>query len=236
MKWRTIFSSKTMGDDEEVKVFGMWASPYSRRVELALKLKGIPYEYIEEDLSNKSALLIKHNPVHQKIPVLVHNGKSIPESLVILEYIDETWRNNPILLSQDPYDRAMARFWAKFIDEKILSTARKVSFTTRKEQEHAIEEVTEQLKLLENEVKGKAYFGGEGIGYVDIVANFLVFWFGNLQEALGINIFSQHKFPFIFEWIQKQLKIDMVDQCRIPKDKHLTYIQTRLAAFKSASK
>ncbi|TYH24074.1 hypothetical protein ES288_A03G062700v1 [Gossypium darwinii] len=145
-----------MGDDEEVKVFGMWASPYGRRVELALKLKGIPYEYIEEDLSNKSALLIKHNPVHQKIPVLVHNGKSIPESLVILEYIDETWRNNPILLSQDPYDRAMARFWAKFIDEKILSTTRKVSFTTGKEQEHAIEEVTEQLKLLENEVKGKA--------------------------------------------------------------------------------
>ncbi|KAK8492924.1 hypothetical protein V6N13_094506 [Hibiscus sabdariffa] len=222
---------------DEVKLFGMWASPYSRRVQLALKLKGIPYEYIEEDLSNKSSLLLKYNPVHQKIPVLVHNGKPIAESLVILEYIDETWRNNPVLLPQDPFERSMARFWAKFIDEKILITARKVSFNTGKEQEQAIEELTEQLKLLENELKGKPYFAGEAIGYLDIVvANFLVFWFRNLQEALGINMFTQEKFPIIFEWIKKLVKINVVEECRIPKERHLVYIRTRLEALKSASK
>ncbi|KAL4284100.1 hypothetical protein GQ457_16G009940 [Hibiscus cannabinus] len=222
---------------DEVKLFGMWASPYSRRVQLALKLKGIPYEYIEEDLSNKSSLLLKYNPVHQKIPVLVHNGKPIAESLVILEYIDETWRNNPVLLPQDPFERSMARFWAKFIDEKILITARKVSFNTGKEQEQAIEELTEQLKLLENELKGKPYFAGEAIGYLDIVvANFLVFWFRNLQEALGINMFTQEKFPIIFEWIKKLIKINVVEECRIPKERHLIYIRTRLEALKSASK
>uniref|UniRef100_A0A5B7BPC6 Glutathione S-transferase n=1 Tax=Davidia involucrata TaxID=16924 RepID=A0A5B7BPC6_DAVIN len=89
----------------------MWASTYSKRLELALKIKGIPYEYVEEDLSNKSPLLLKYNPVH-KIPVLVHNGKPIAESLIIIEYINETWKNEPRLLPDDPYKRAKVRFWA----------------------------------------------------------------------------------------------------------------------------
>jgi len=103
---------------EGVKLYGVWGSPFSRRVEIALKLKGIPYDYAEEDLQNKSPDVLKYNPVHKKIPVLVHNGKPIAESHVILEYIDETWPGYAIM-PEDPYDRAMARFWAKFIDDKV---------------------------------------------------------------------------------------------------------------------
>ena len=103
---------------EEVKLFGTWASVFSRRIEVALKLKGVQFEYIEENLSNKSPALLKYNPVHKKIPVLVHSGKPVAESLVILEYIGETWKHNPILPT-DPYEKAMARFWAKYMDDKV---------------------------------------------------------------------------------------------------------------------
>ncbi|XP_022732160.1 glutathione S-transferase U7-like [Durio zibethinus] len=226
---------------EEVKLFGMWASSYNLRIELALKLKGMPYEYIEEDLSNKSNVLLQLNSVHEKIPVLVHNGKPIMESLVILEYIDETWKNNP-LLPQDPYERATARFWAKFIDEKIQPTARNVNLAEGKEQEEAVEECCQQLKRLENELKGKSFFGSDTVGYLDIAALVIAFWFEVVREVVGLELVTEERFPILCKWIGKLQNIDAVNECaavnecRPPKEEHFNNIRTRFEAAKADSK
>ncbi|GLT37529.1 hypothetical protein SLA2020_118400 [Shorea laevis] len=176
---------------DEVKLFGTWGSTFSRRVEIALKLKGVSYELIEEDLSNKSPQLLKYNPVHKEIPVLHHNGKPIAASLVILEYIDETWEGYPIL-PQVPHERARARFWAKFMDVKCLiapwiacwGEGDKKQKMSAGEQKKAVEESLEGLKTLESALEGKRFFGGDGIGLVDIAASFIAFWLGAIQELV----------------------------------------------------
>lgn len=77
---------------EQVKLLRTWSSPYALRIVWALKLKGIEYETIFEDLTHKSPLLLHYNPVHKKVPVLVHGDKAVSVSQVILEYLGQVWR------------------------------------------------------------------------------------------------------------------------------------------------
>ncbi|THG10277.1 probable glutathione S-transferase [Camellia sinensis] len=212
---------------EQVKLFGAWGSPCVRRVEIALKMKGVEYEFIEEDLTNKSPLLLKYNPVHKKIPVLLHNGKPICESVVIIEYIDETWKGTPILPA-DPYDRAMARFWAKFIDEKCLPALWKACWSKDEEQEKAMEEACELLKTLEAQLKGNKFFGGDNIGLVDIVANFIGFWVEVLLEAAGsTDLLTDEKFPILCKWKHAYVNCRVIKENLPPKEKLLAFFRAR---------
>ncbi|CAA2982572.1 probable glutathione S-transferase [Olea europaea subsp. europaea] len=184
----------------EVKLFGAWGSPFSRRIEVALKLKGVEYEFIDEDVFNKkSPLLLKYNPVHKKVPVLVHNGKPICESLVILEYIDETWEEGPSLLPKDPYERAMVRFWAKFLDEKCMPAMRKALLSRGEELEKATEESTELLKFLE----------------------------GTLS---GLQVLTKEKFPKLGEWMDEYLNSNIIKENLPQKDKLTAMFQARIEA------
>ncbi|KAF8391052.1 hypothetical protein HHK36_023352 [Tetracentron sinense] len=157
---------------DEVFLLDFWPSPYGMRVRIALALKGIKCESKEEDLWDKRHLLLKMNPAHKKIPVLIHNGKPISESLIIVQYIDEVWKEKSHLLPSDPYQRAQAMFWADFVDKKASSSingsGRKVYMTKGEEQETAKKEFIECLKLMEGELGDKPYFGGENLGFVDV--------------------------------------------------------------------
>ncbi|XP_073134956.1 probable glutathione S-transferase [Henckelia pumila] len=220
----------------EVKVLGTWSSPFSRRVELALKLKGVEYEFIDEDLSNKSHDLLQYNPVHKKIPVLVHNGKPVAESLVILEYIDETWAHGPSILPKDPHDRAMARFWARFIDETCMPAFWKACLSSGEEQVKGREETERVLKFLDSQLQGKKFFGGDSIGLVDIAATFVAYWLVIVTELMGIELMTRDKFPNLCEWIDEYVNSSFVKETLPDRDKLAERIRNRFLNTSAAAK
>lgn len=89
------------------------------RPRIALNLKSIKYEFLQDPYGSNRSLLHENNPIYKKIPVLVHNQRPICESMVIVQYIEDVWPTGPSLFPTDPYDRAIARFWTAYIDDKV---------------------------------------------------------------------------------------------------------------------
>ncbi|WVZ04519.1 hypothetical protein V8G54_025325 [Vigna mungo] len=186
---------------EELILLDDWLSMYGMRARIALAEKEIKYEYREEDLGNKTQLLLQMNPIHKKIPVLIHNGKPICESIIIVEYIDEVWKEKDSFLPSDPYERAQARFWADFVNKKIGDVGWRIWGGKREGIEEAKKEFVEGLKELEKELGEKAYFGGDTFGFVDIALIPFSTWFYT-YEALG-NFKVKAESPKIIAWVER---------------------------------
>uniref|UniRef100_J3N4A9 glutathione transferase n=2 Tax=Oryza brachyantha TaxID=4533 RepID=J3N4A9_ORYBR len=205
---------KKMAGAGELKLLGMWASPYVSRAKLALHLKGVSYEYVEEDLGNKSELFLSSNPVHKTVPVLIHGGRPVCESSIIVQYIDEAFPGSGVLLlPADPYERAVARFWAAYIDDKLAAPWGKVyRVETEEERAEYMRQTHAAVDALEGGLeecsKGKAFFGGDGVGYVDVVLGGLVSWVRAGDRLSGGRLFDEAKTPRLAAWLERFGELD----------------------------
>ncbi|KAI3874646.1 hypothetical protein MKX03_022081 [Papaver bracteatum] len=207
---------------DEVVLLDFWPSMFGMRAKVALALKGIKYEYKEENLRDKSPLLLKMNPIHKKIPVLIHNGKPISESLIIVEYIDEVWNEKSPLLPTDPYQKSQAKFWADYVDKKIYDSGRKIWTSKGEDQENAKKEFIEILKVLEGELGEKPYFGGEKIGFVDVALIPFYTWFYAYEKCGHFSI--EEECPKIVSWAKKCLEIESVSQSLSDSEKVYEFV------------
>ncbi|KAL9262393.1 Glutathione S-transferase U10-like protein [Drosera capensis] len=211
-----------MKRSEKVTLHGMWASPFVRLVRLALEVKGVTYEFVEEDLRNKSDTLLQYNPVHKKVPVLVHDGKPLVESWIILQYIDQTWKTTPRLLPDDLYQRARVRFWAEFILDKLLEKTRTAVKTHGTEQENVIKEVKESLKLMEENMTDLIPTGTDPSSCDLDVLDIFMATSSNIIKAVGeslnVKFMDPNVSPSIFSWMESLAELSLVKKTAPPHE------------------
>src|ERR671932_810905 len=139
--------------------------PFAARVRLVLAEKQIPYEPVEIDLDDRPAWLYDKNPAG-RVPVLEEDdGLVLPESRVIVEYLDERFPE-PALLPSDPADRALVRLELERFDD--LAGA---YYGFRRDRTAEAEERLHQaLARLDRLLAERPYLKGRVYGLVDTYA------------------------------------------------------------------
>ncbi|GJM91284.1 hypothetical protein PR202_ga07646 [Eleusine coracana subsp. coracana] len=230
------------GGGDELKLLGLWASPFVLRVKLALSIKGLSYEDVEEDIfGGKSELLLNSNPVHKKVPVLLHNGKPICDSQIIVQYIDEAFPGSgPSLLPTDPLERAVARFWAAYVDDKLLASwLQSGKSKTEEEKAEAFKQTLMAVENMErtfNECsKGKPFFGGDSVGYLDVTLGGLVAWLHAAEKLHGVRLFDATRSPLLEAWLERFGELEAVKVVLPDVDSLVEYAKQRQAAEAAAA-
>ncbi|KAJ8643454.1 hypothetical protein MRB53_005202 [Persea americana] len=206
-----------------VKLLGTWTSPYAMRPRIALNLKSVHYEFLQDPYGSNRSLLHEYNPVYKKIPVLIHNQRPICESMVIVQYIEDVWPTGPSLFPVDPYDRAIARFWMAYIDDKLFPSLTGVG----RGEPGAIEQAVTVFQHLEENFekcsKGKSFFNGEAIGLLDIALGCFLPWTRATESILGMKLFDPAKMPCLAGWAERFCADDAVKKVMPSTEKMVEY-------------
>jgi glutathione S-transferase len=158
-----------------MKLYSGPLSLFSRKVEIALREKGLPFERVMVPFSQGQGYSPKHpdvvaaNPKGQ-VPVLVDRDLTLYDSTVILEYLEDAYPNPP-LYPRTAAERARCRLLDVFADEVMLVPLRALMHRTgprpldperwaadeaKAEQAEAV--LDGHLAELDRRLRGRAYF------------------------------------------------------------------------------
>ncbi len=121
---------------EQLRLYSYWRSSAAYRVRIGLNLKGLAYDTVPVHLLREggeqhTAAFREANP-QGLVPVLQHGDRLMRQSVAILEYLDETWPQPP-LLPASARDRQRVRALSQLVacDIHPLNNLRVLRFFDR---------------------------------------------------------------------------------------------------------
>ena len=164
--------------------------PYAARARIVLAEKGLEVETVEIDLSDRPAWLYEKNPAG-RVPVLEEDGRPLPESAVIMEFLDERYPE-PALLPADPADRAHVRCLI-FRDDEFTGPY----YAFRRGD--GFEEFDKALRRFDAMLAAQPYLGGAEYSHADIA---FVPWVLRARDMLGVDF---EPYPALAAWVERLL-------------------------------
>ena len=167
--------------------------PYCARVRIVLAEKGVELDVVEVDLGDRPAWLYEKNATG-RVPVLEEDGWALPESAVIMEYLEERYPEPP-LLPADPGDRALARL--------VLCRADELTdpyYALRRGEDGARGRLDAALGRLDAALGQRRWLGGAAYGLADVG---LVPWILRARHLLGVEL---EPFPALAGWLDRLLE------------------------------
>jgi glutathione S-transferase len=168
--------------------------PYAARVRITLAEKSLPYETVAIDLSDRPGWLYEKNPAG-RVPVLEEDdGLLLPESVVIMEYLEERFPE-PALLPADPAERALARLRVERFDD--LGDP---YYAVRRGDEDAQTRLDSALATLDAILQAQPFLTGREYGLADIA---YLPWLLRGQAFFGLDV---EPYPTIAAWLDRLLE------------------------------
>lgn len=167
--------------------------PYCARVRIQLAEKGVDHELVVIDLDERPAFVIELNPPDGRVPVLCDGDLVLPESAVIMEYLEDRYPA-VALLPSDPVERALARLLVARFDD-LLGRAYYDLYFDRPS--GTAERLAQALQGLDARLESSPYLGGGAYSLADVA---YIPWIYRAESRLGVDLSG---FPALSEWAER---------------------------------
>ena len=149
-----------------MKLYSNSTDPFSHRCRIVLFEKGMDFEVVDVDLTNKPEDLSTLSP-YSDYPVLVERDLILTDANIINEYIDERFPH-PQLMPPDPVMRARARLFLKDFESQLFINMSDLESQDTEVSEYARKKVTDILMQISPILGKQAYLLHEEYSMLDV--------------------------------------------------------------------